>query len=50
MKNIGLMEKELRKSKLINVPHYDFAGDRFVFDDGKVVENSDPIFQGFNWR
>lgn len=41
--------EELRKAKVINVPHYDASTDRFVFDDGKVVENTDPIFQKFKW-
>jgi hypothetical protein len=50
MKNISAVEKELRKAKLINVPHYDFQNDRFIFDDGKIVDNTDPIFKGFNWR
>lgn len=35
--------------KAINVPHYDRDNDQFVFDDGKVVSNTDPIFEKFKW-
>ena len=34
-------EKERRKHKLISVPRYDRVKDVFVFDDGRIVENSD---------
>ena len=40
--------KQLRKGKLINVPHYDKIQDRFVFDDGRIVENTDEIFKQFS--
>jgi len=43
------LNEQLRKAKLINVPHYDAKNDRFVFDDGKVVSNTDPIFNRFKW-
>ena len=40
---------ELRKGKAIKVPNYDRENDRFVFNDGRVVENNDPIFDKFKW-
>ena len=43
------LQEQLRKAKVINVPHYDPAGDRFVYDDGKVISNSDPVFARFKW-
>ena len=43
------LQEQLRRAKVINVPHYDQQNDRFVFDDGKVVANNDPIFQRFKW-
>ena len=43
------LQEQLRRAKVINVPHYDAKGDRFVFDDGKVVSNNDPIFSRFKW-
>jgi len=43
------LNEQLRKAKLINVPHYDAKNDRFVFDDGKVVSNTDQIFNRFKW-
>ena len=39
----------MKKQKVINVPHYDKQGDRFVFDDGRTISNDDPIFKKFNW-
>jgi hypothetical protein len=39
----------LRKNKAINVPTYDRENDRFVFQDGKVISNTDPIFAKFKW-
>lgn len=29
----------------VNVPHYHPETDSFVFDDGKVISNTDPIFK-----
>jgi hypothetical protein len=46
---MGELQDQLLKAKVINVPHYDQANDRFVFDDGKVVQNNDPIFKRFKW-
>ena len=43
------LQGQLRRAKVINVPHYEPQGDRFVFDDGKVVSNSDPMFSRFKW-
>ena len=43
------LNHQLRKAKIVNVPHYDSANDRFVFDDGRVVANNDPIFSRFKW-
>jgi hypothetical protein len=43
-------EKERRKHKLITVPRYNKEKDIFVFDDGRTVENSDPIFKEIPWR
>jgi hypothetical protein len=43
------LQQQLRRAKVINVPHYDKDNDRFVFDDGKVVANNDPIFNRFKW-
>jgi len=43
------LQEALRKAKVINVPHYDKEHDRFVFDDGKIVSNTDPIFARFKW-
>ena len=40
---------ELRRVKAINVPTYDKDLDRFVFSDGRVVNNNDPIFDKFKW-
>jgi len=33
----------------VNVPHYDYDSDSFVFDDGKVISNTDPIFKEYKW-
>jgi hypothetical protein len=41
--------QELRKAKVTNVPTYDRVNDHFVFDDGKIVKNDDPIFKRFKW-
>ncbi len=41
--------RQLRKNKAINVPRYDRENDRFVYDDGKVISNTDPIFNRFKW-
>jgi len=49
IKLMSELNEQLRKAKLINVPHYDAKNDRFVFDDGKVVSNTDPIFNRFKW-
>ena len=43
------LQSQLRRAKVINVPHYDAQNDRFVFDDGKTVSNTDPIFAKFKW-
>ena len=43
------LQEQLRRSKVVNVPHYDAGTDRFVFDDGKVVANNDPVFARFKW-
>jgi hypothetical protein len=32
-----------------DVPYYDFKTDAFVYDSGKTVSNSDPIFDKFKW-
>jgi hypothetical protein len=40
---------QIRRAKVINVPHYDAENDRFVFDDGKTIANDDPIFAKFKW-
>lgn len=32
-------------TKNINVPHYNPDNDTFVYDDGKVISNTDPIFK-----
>ena len=29
----------------VNVPHYDQKTDSFIFDDGKVISNTDPVFK-----
>lgn len=47
---MATIETQLRKSKYLNVPKYDATNDRFIFEDGKVVSNTDPIFEGLNWR
>lgn len=49
VKLMNELQQQLRKAKVINVPHYDKDNDRFVFDDGKVVANNDPIFNRFKW-
>lgn len=33
----------------INVPHYHEDSDSFVYDDGKVIANNDPIFREYKW-
>lgn len=40
-----------RRSRLAvyDVPFYDIKQDAFVYDSGKVVSNSDPIFEKFKW-
>ena len=43
------LQSHLRRTKIVNVPHYDATNDRFVFDDGRVVANNDPIFSRFKW-
>jgi hypothetical protein len=43
------LQQQLRKAKIVNVPHYDQLNDQFVFDDGRTVANNDPIFQKFKW-
>jgi len=43
------LQSQLRRAKVINVPHYEKEHDRFVFDDGRVVANNDPIFDKFKW-
>lgn len=43
------LQGQLRRAKIINVPHYDAVNDRFVFDDGKTVANNDPMFARFKW-
>ena len=43
-------EQERRKQKLISVPHYSRQLDAFVFDDGRVVSNSDNLFKDIPWR
>jgi len=43
------LQYHLRRAKIVNVPHYDASNDRFVFDDGRVVANNDPIFSRFKW-
>ena len=43
------LQSQLRRAKIINVPHYDAANDQFVFDDGRKVANTDPIFSRFKW-
>lgn len=40
---------QLRRAKLINVPHYDAKNDQFVYDDGRTIKNNDPIFDKFKW-
>jgi hypothetical protein len=49
VKLMNELQQQLRRAKIINVPHYDRDNDRFVFDDGKVVANNDPIFDRFKW-
>jgi hypothetical protein len=49
VKLMNELQQQLRRAKVINVPHYDKDNDRFVFDDGKVVANNDPIFNRFKW-
>ena len=29
----------------VNVPHYHPETDSFVYDDGKVISNTDPVFK-----
>ena len=48
-KLMSQLQEQLRRAKVINVPHYDAQNDRFVFDDGKVIANNDPIFKRFTW-
>jgi hypothetical protein len=43
------LQSQLRRAKIINVPHYDALNDQFVFDDGRKVANNDPIFSRFKW-
>lgn len=33
----------------VNVPHYNWESDSFVYDDGKVISNSDPVFKEYKW-
>jgi hypothetical protein len=33
----------------VRVPHYDFESDSFVYDDGEVISNTDPIFKQYKW-
>ena len=44
------LNDQLRRAKVINVPHYDPKNDRFIFDDGRVVQNNDPVFDRFKWN
>ena len=47
---IGLAEKDRRSRNVVyDVPYYDMKQDAFVYDSGKVVSNSDPIFEKFKW-
>jgi hypothetical protein len=41
--------KALAQATNINVPHYDFDSDSFLFDDGTVISNTDPIFNEYKW-
>jgi hypothetical protein len=34
---------------MISVPTYDRVNDQFVYDDGRIVSNTDPIFARFKW-
>lgn len=43
------LQQQLRRAKVVNVPHYDANEDRFVFDDGRAVANNDPMFAKFKW-
>lgn len=43
------LQSQLRKAQVINVPHYDAVKDSFVFDDGRTVSNTDPMFARFKW-
>lgn len=49
IKLMSELQHHLRRAKVVNVPHYDASNDRFVFDDGRVVANNDPIFSRFKW-
>lgn len=49
VKLMNELQQQLKKAKIINVPHYDKDNDRFVFDDGKIIANNDPIFSRFKW-
>jgi len=49
IKLMNELQSQLRRAKVINVPHYEKEHDRFVFDDGRVVANNDPIFDKFKW-
>lgn len=49
VKLMNELQHQLRRAKVINVPHYDADNDRFVFDDGKIIANNDPIFNRFKW-
>lgn len=33
----------------VNVPHYKQETDSFVYDDGKTISNTDPVFKEYKW-
>lgn len=33
----------------INVPFYDAKEDKFYYQDGKTISNSDPVFKEYKW-
>ena len=33
----------------INVPFYDAKDDKFFYQDGKTISNSDPVFKEYKW-
>jgi hypothetical protein len=33
----------------VNVPNYNQETDSFIYDDGKVISNTDPIFKEYKW-